>query len=311
LLKRLWHSLRRSSGSLARIFTFGNIVLAVAAALLVILATSVEQTVQRQLNLEERLQLWVTIVIAVVTLGAGLLVGVVMTKRNARNALRAEMAEKDAGELEKGNLEDTIRALEAENQVKTRAGAYIAHFQSILDDVLRGDLTLTGFPKVKDERLRAAFCELPSKLIESETEKQIALSMWIESKSRLRRGKFDVIFEANHAEHETEGFDLKVKGSYLHQALAHLKEHPEVSRLHKMELDGNSDIGDDITAFRTDGYRSLRVVAADFAGKPVRLVALSKQPHDFGELEDKYLLLLWCALEVAARLATPEAVIRG
>jgi hypothetical protein len=305
MLKQSWESLCRSIRRLGRIFTFGNIVLALAAAILVLLAGSVEHTVEKQLNLEERLQLWVTIVIAVVALGAGLLVGIVITKRNARNALRAEVAEKGASELEKDNLEETIRELEAENQVKTRAGAYIAHFQSILDDVLRGDLALTGFPRIKDERLRAAFCELPSKLIESETGKKIALSMWIESKSGLRRGKFDVIFEANHPDSETDGFDFKVKGSYLHQALDHLKEHPDASRLHKMELDGNSDIGDDIAAFRINGYRSLRVVSADFAGKPVRLVALSKQPHDFGELEDKYLLLLWCALEVATRLAAP------
>jgi hypothetical protein len=273
-LKQLWPSLCRSIRRLARIFTFSNVVLACAAAVLVVLATSVEKTVQKQLNLEERLQLWVTIVIAVVALGGGLLVGIVITKRNARNALRAEVAEKDAGELEKDNLEKKIQELEAENQIKTRAGAYIAHFQSILDDVLRGDLSLTGFPKLKDERLGTAFCELPSRLIEKETGKQVALSMWIESKSRLRRGKFDIVFEANHAEHETEGLDLKVKGSYLRQALDHLKEHPDASRLHKMELDGNSDIGDDIAAFRADGYRSLRVVAADFAGKPVRLAQI-------------------------------------
>jgi hypothetical protein len=136
--------------------------------------------------------------------------------------------------------------------------------------------------------------------------------MWVESKNRLRRGKFDVVFEANHPEGETDGLDLKVKGSYLHQALEHLKQHPEASRLHKIDnLDGNSDIGDDIETFRTNGYRSLRVVAADLADKPLRLIALSKQPYGFGELEDKYLLLLWCALEVAARLATPISQNRG
>jgi hypothetical protein len=305
-LKKLGEAARRRLHALRSAFTFSNIVQALAAALLIYLAASVKSTVETQLDLEGRLRLWVAVVIAVVALGTGILLGVVFAKRAKQETLRAEEAEKDARELEKEKLEDKLREVEADNQLKTRTSAYIAHFQSVLDDVLRGELSLAGFPRTKDDRLRAAFCELPSKQIEDETGQEVALSIWVESKSKLRRGKFDVVFDANHEMGEVAEFDVKVRGSYLRQALEHLKQHPETSRLHKLDnLDKSSDFGDDIAAFRAHGYRSLRAVAVDLGGKPVRLVALSKQSHTFGEFEDKYLLLLWCALEVAARLPAP------
>ncbi len=303
-MKKLWQSLCRLGRALRAVFTFANTVLALAAALLVALAISVEKTVESQLDLEERLRMWVAIVIGVVALGTGIVLGVVVARRAKRDTLRAEEAEKDVTELEKEKLEERLQALEADNQAKTRTSTYLAHFQRVLDEVLRGDLTLAGFPRVKEQRLQAAFCELPSKQLEDETGHTIALSIWVESRSKLRRGKFDVVFAANHEPGEVGEFDVKVRGSYLRQALEHLKEHPEASRLHKLDnLDGNSPLGDDIEVFRAHGYRSVRAVAADLGGKPIRLVALCKDPRAFGELEDKYLLLLWCALEVAARLA--------
>jgi hypothetical protein len=211
-------------------------------------------------------------------------------------------AERRVLEKERDKLRDELTGIQPDYEALKRLGVYTDHFLNVIDSIFIGELTLNNFPKDRDPRIKAAFCLMPHEHIATVARQDIRFSLWIEAKDKLRRGTFDVAFAPNHEQQEVPMFSVRIKDTWLHQAQEDLRRHPNSTRLHRIDdLDIAGLFGDDLHVFRELGYRSVRAFSFDFQAKPVRLVALSKQAGAFSRMEDRYLLLLWLALTIAAQ----------
>jgi hypothetical protein len=252
-------------------------------------------------NCQIGVPVWVVVSIGVTSAGVGSFAGVLVTRRFYKAQLRVT-------QLEREQTSKRLSSVEPEFEALKRLGVYTDHFQNILDSVLAGELSLQGFPKHKNPLIEQAFCRMPREHIKTATNREIRLSMWAEGQSKFRRGKFEVVFAPNHEGAEADQFCVQIRDSWLFHAEEHRMRHPQSTRLHAIDdLDIGGLFGDDLEVFRELGYKSVRAISCTFDGRLVRLVALSKAPLAFSDMEDRYLLLLWGALEVAARSPAPTA----
>lgn len=254
----------------------------------------------KEVNLNDKLSLWVALAILIVAGGVGAAGALLTIRKYYRAQLRAPQLERDQA------LEQ-LELVRPDFEALKRLGVYADHFQNVVESVLSGELTLQGFPKDKDPRIKAAFCRMPHEHIATAAAQDVRFSIWGEDKGRIKRGRFEIVFAPNHEQHEVERFGVAIANTWLHHAAAHLENHPDLTRLHRIDdLSIAGLFGDDIEVLRELGYRSVRAIAFEFDGRLFRLVALSRNERAFSPVEDRYLLLLWVALAVAASHTPPQ-----
>jgi hypothetical protein len=275
-----------------------NVLLAAIGAALFAGVASIGGLI-KEVNLNDKLSLWVALAILIVAGGVGAAGALLTTRKYYRAQLRAPQLERDQALEQLESVRPDFEALK-------RLGVYTDHFQNVMESVLFGELTLQGFPKDKDSRIEAAFCRMPHEHIATAAGQDVRFSIWAEAKGRIKRGRFEVIF-SNHEQQEAERFGVVIANTWLHHAAEYLGNHPDSTRLHRIDdLSIAGLFGDDIEVFRELGYGSVRAISFECDGRLFRLVALSRSDRAFSPVEDRYLLLLWAALAVAASRTQPS-----
>jgi hypothetical protein len=233
-----------------------------------------------------KLQLWVVIVVAVAALGLG--------------GLGGFLGSQGAGTSD----EDDARRKDIEFK---RLSAYTAHFRNLLGSFLSNELSLAEFLEDSDEQIGKVICELPAHLIRQATGYDVKISLWMEKSDDAGERKFEVVFDGDHSGKEIRQFNkINLDSSWIHHS-GHRREcNPGESPILRMNLADASDGSSDVRAFRSMGYRDGRAFGVAINDQPVRLVALSKQEDTFSELEDFFLILLWCALTIAEGPVTDD-----
>lgn len=252
-------------------------MLAIVAALLVAAVGALH--LDRDVNLTEPLDLWLVLLIALASFGVGGCIGLFVASR----------------------------FMPSENP--SARSIYFDHFESVIDSILNGDVTLAGFPTEMSPRVGRAFCDALAVRIKRVTNQDVDVLMLVET-NRQRAKRFEVVFASDQIDVEANPFTFKVKRTWLHYIAVQTKGTPQTghdSPVRKInDLKEDSAYGDDIDVFIEQGYHSLRTCAVHVDKKPLRLVVLSKTPRMFTEQDDDYLELLYRALQVAVLKSKPE-----
>lgn len=232
-----------------------------------------------KLNLGQNLELWV---LPLAVFGS-LALGSLLTIRGSDHYYKAE----------RNKLREQLRQLRI----------YTEDARNALNALRSKEIGLESFPADPTGRLKALLCTLPNQLIEAGTGFPTAMSVWLEGTD----GQFDIPFSAKLPQEEVADFRVTVARSWLYHSAQPRTPQPDGSPLARINsLKDYSDGSPDLKVLSDLGYESVRAFAVDICGHTVRLVAVSRQPHAFGSLEDAYLLFLWSVLTIAAYQVADE-----
>jgi hypothetical protein len=272
---------------------------------------------------------YLLVIVGGICLTAGLAVAWVLTRKNYEllvRSLKAE-AEKLVAELE---LEKKRRAdFEPSEETLRRLRVYSDHVYTAIGAMIAGELSLND---LGSDTVSRAICDVVRTHLRAATGFEFKLSLWGEAKEpRIRerisgavserlpdavgdlvpaRQRFTILAAPEHTPVERNAFEVAIDPSWLKWNQRQEDDHAEFV-VFDADVPGMSALrGDDIAAFTTHEYQSVRAIAFQRRDMIAYLVVVSKAPQAFSDIEDQYLMWLKRMLELDSVIATGGATDR-
>lgn len=270
---------------------------------------------------------WLLALSLFVLLIAGVLTGAVLLRTFYEPRLSAAEARLEGAEAKVTAAEDRAvvelerrQMLEPDSEAMQRLGVYLDYIYLLFDDICKN---IDEFASLTSDAVRRSICELPREAIRETAATDVAISVWVEGNSKQHQDDtpsiritdpgrtFWIAAAPDHTHRECSDFQVPVRGSWI----AHSQELQEADpdqqeRVFKADPLSIAGIrGRDIDAFVKHDYESVRGAAFHFGQRQAYVIVLSTEGRVLSQVEDRFLVLLATALEVASELATAVGAI--
>ena len=274
--------------------------------------------------------------------GLCLLAGIAVAWRVTRQYYELRLANVEAGgstEARLDRLEEREQQLASSITLLDRVGTYTEHVYTLMEVVGREGGPLADLAGAK---VAQVICALAEGCFRRATDANVLVSIWGEPDSvgvgdRISRTvgqrvsdpvsellpggpRFEILNAPHHPDEEREAFaEIHVENSWLkynqkdeeHPSDAQEQEEPreradKKRRVYRADAPYSALRGEDIRAFSAARYKSVCAVSFERDGAVGYLVALSKTPSAFGELEERYLLWLRRVIHLDGSLGHPS-----